>query len=1217
MSSSSNQRGHPPTASAPGAGPVNAPGPHAFWPDGFPTAAGELTPAQWAAWARAHQQERWRRGDRIPAEAYLQLHPALQGSPDEVFDVIYGEILLREELGESPPVEEYLERFPHFATRLRRQVQFHLALESDFGPDPLEDGRLAPPGHAPTISPAGERLRIRGYEVLEELGRGSTGVAYKAWQVDLKRPVALKMIRRALQADPEVRARFRTEVEAVARLRHPHIVQIYEVGEHEGTPFFSMEYVEGGSLAERLDGRPYPPREAAAFVATLAGAVAYAHQRGILHRDLKPANILLALDPPPASSTALGGAAAPAAGQAGLTAWTPKVADFGLARHLDAGTRLTGTGMVLGTPAYMAPEQSTGRCPDAGPPTDVYALGAILYELLTGGLPFPADSSLEMLLLARAGDPAPPTRRQPQVPRDLETICLKCLQKEPHRRYRNAQELAQDLGRFLTYQPIKARPAGPGERLWRRCQRNPWVAGLTVAVFLALLAGTSLATYFALEASKQARQAEASAAQARQENEISVRRLYISDLRQAGHAWDQGQVSRLQELLAGQQPDRTGGKDLRCFEWYYWWHLCRTELLTLQAHAGLVGEVAFSPDGRRLASAGVDGTVCVWDAATGALCLQLPSPVRRGQEADFPTDDPRVRRHRAMQRNRALDLTPEQQSLLVRRQRERVVGLAYGLDDRHLAAAYGNSSMVVWDTTTGQVALTVQADTAQIFGLAYRQDGRQLAAACLDGSVRVWDASTGQIVFRLRGHRGIVRGVAFSPDGSHLASAGVDHMVKVWDVRVSKPQAQTLRGHSGPVTSVAFSPDGRRLASASADQLVKVWDVANVREELTLRGHSGTVLRVAFSGDGRRLASAGEDHIVKVWDLTNPPKVITLKGHTDKVLAVCFRPDGGRLASASSDRTVKLWDPLSDKEALTLRSEARVVHRVAFDGTGRFLAAAGGDMATDGHGVVEVWDAAAGKKIQTLRGHTGVVFDVAFSPDGRYLASAGADQTIKVWDAVDWREVRTLTGHTDFVRSLAFDPGSRFLASAGWDKSVRLWDLDHPQEVRVLEGHTTPIQAIAVSPDGRRLVSAGSDGTARVWDLTTGRELLLFRRHQQAVFSAVLCVAFSPDGRSVASAGADETVKVWDATTGDERLTFPTGGGRFHSVAFSPGGRRLAATSWSQTVKLWDLEGGQEVLSLKGHPAPVHSVAFSPDGQRLASAGGDGIIKVWCAPAGP
>jgi WD40 repeat protein len=1024
---------------------------------------------------------------------------------------------------------------------LRAEMEALLALDDSFS-DTSNDGLLkSPVVRAPEDEPPGVRPAVPGYEVLGELGQGGMGVVYKARQVSLNRAVALKMLLGGAHARPRDLAHFRLEAEALASLHHPGIVQVYEVGECDGHPYLCLEFVEGGSLAERVRGRPQPPSEAARLVQALARAMHAAHQAGVVHRDLKPSNVLLAAD------------------------GTPKVTDFGLARRLEGGARQTASGDVMGSPSYMAPEQAGGRSHTAGPAADVYALGAILYECLTGRPPFQAATVVETVMLVLTAEPVPPRRQQPALPRDLETICLKCLAKEPGRRYADAQELAEDLDRFLTREPIVARRVGWLERLALWVRRRPTRAaacGLAALVLvLAGLGGGATALWQRAEGALQREQrakedVELARAAERKAKDDLDRALDLHRVLFAHAAWRDNAVGRAEQLLLECAPER------RDWEWRYVYRLCHTELVRLRGHTSHVISVAFSPDGSRLLTASWDGTAKLWDAATGQEVL----PLR--WNADSAT------------------------------------AAAYSPDGRRLAAAAVDGTFKVWDAATGQELLAPKGHSQWVTAVAFRPDGKRLATACKDGTAKVWDAATGEEIRTLRGPPGEALGLAFSPDGTRLATGYQFGAVQVWDAATGK-ELLTPRGHAGAVNGVAFSPNGRRLATASNDGTAKVWDAATGKEIRILRGHAGTVFGVAFSPDGQRLATAHENGTAKVWDAATGQESLTIRGHTLFVRSVAFSPDGRRLATASNDGTAKVWDAAVDQEFLTLKGHPARVQGVAFSSDGTRVASAAAD------GTTKVWDAAARKEIYSFPGPL-PAYSVAFSPDGRRVATAQEGGTARVWDAVTGKEVLILRGHAGHVFGVAFSPDGRRLATASEDGTAKVWDAATWEEVLTLTGHVGPVRSVAFSPDGTRLATASFDGTAKVWDAATGQAVRMLK---EPGTDRLHCIAFSPDGRRLAAACLFEcTAQVWDAASGRDLLTLK--GHTFHvvAVAFSPDGKRLATASEDGTAKVWDAVTGQETLTLNGHAGGLTSVAFSADGSRLATAGLDGTVRIWDAP---
>jgi WD40 repeat protein len=1093
--------------------------------------------------------------------------------------------------GNVPPVEEYLKCFSGHESLIRTEVEGRAARAAGGPRPPAGDTcvEVTADGGTPFVGDPGPEPGTPGYEILGELGRGGMGVVYKATQTRLKRVVALKMILAGAHAGPDQLARFRTEAEAVARLQHPNIVQVHEIGEHQGKPFLSLEFCPGGSLEKKLAGTPLQPRETAALVQTLARAMDAAHQKGVVHRDLKPANVLLAE----------GG--------------TPKVTDFGLAKLLgEAGH--TQSGAVVGTPSYMAPEQAGGRGA-VGPAADVYALGAILYECLTGRPPFKAATPMDTLLQVVGEEPVPVRQLNPAVPRDLETVCHKCLQKEPARRYASALELADDLRRFGAGEPVRARPVGRLGRAWRWCRRNPMPAGLLALVGVLLAAGTAISALFALDAAEKARLARTKAEEAeklakewaaalvtvttekghvQEQLERAEFAAYSFRLFEAQVEIDFGRLAEAQEILRLCEPKFQG------WEYDYLMHLIQRRLrtgakknaqeaLTLQ---GDRGAVCFSPDGRRIASGSIDG-VKVWDAATGKEVLCVKGHTRPATSVCFSPGG------------------------------------------RRLASGSWDKTVRVWDAATGREILTLKEHTDRVISVCFSPDGKRLASASKNGPVRVWDARTGR---ELEGHAGAATSVCFSPDGTRLASAETN-AVSVWDAATGR-NVLSLQGHTDTVTSVCFSPDGKCLASASEDGTVRVWDARTGQLTFTFKGHrvqfvdrfgtgvivpkgKGGVKSVCFSPDGTRLVSGGEDGTVRVWHAQMGHPVLTLQGHRGTVSSVCFSPDGRRIASGGydshSDYLVKVWEARNDQEPLTFKRHNGEVASVCFSPDGTLVASGSSDA------MVRLWAARTGREILVLRGHTGQVTSVSFNSHSNRLASASDDGTVRVWDAATGQLALTLKGHTDRVTGVCFSPDGRLIASASWDKTVRVWDAATGKLALTLKRHTFtdvgyttgPVRCVCFSPDGRR-IAAGEERTVRVWDARTGQKALTLWMHYGPVWS----VAFSPDGKQIVSGGGGSfgevlgAVTLWDARTGQEALALEGDTVPVRSVAFSPDGRRIVSAGGDNTVRVWDAHTGQETLSLKGHTSRVRSVAFSADGKRLASGSQDRTVKVWDARTG-
>jgi WD40 repeat protein/predicted Ser/Thr protein kinase len=1030
-------------------------------------------------------------------------------------------------------------------------------------------------------------VQVPGYEVLDLLGKGGMGIVYKSRQIALQRVVALKMILNAEYAGEDERRRFRIEAEAIAALQHPHVVQVYEVGEYQGTPFFSLEFCGGGNLAERLDGTPWEAKPAAALVEKLARAVQAAHERGIVHRDLKPANVLLTEDD------------------------TPKVTDFGLAKRVGERGQ-TQTGAVLGTPSYMAPEQAGGKGRNVGPAVDIYALGALLYELLTGRPPFKAATPLDTLLQVVSEEPVPVRRLQAKVSRDLETICHKCLQKDPKKRYRTAGALAEDLHRFRAGLTVAARPVGVPGRLARWVRRRPAVTALLALVVLVATAGLAgilwaygEAVHQRDRAREEARRADDAASQAllrsfeaeraRQEARLQT---YAAQVGRA-YAWVQaGDPREAHKVL-----DQTAA-ELRGWEYGYLRRRAEGTALVVHNADGFLSEVRWSPDGTRLATASGAGTICLWEARTGSA-----SRILRGLGGS-------------------------------------VWCLAWSPDGKRLAAGGSGVEVLVWEARTGTllarlprpappsdqplVGPPTAAPPAR--ALAWSPDGSQLAAAAGDGLGYVWDLRApgpARVLMDRRpatkqaanqpaafGQARLQAGVCWSPDGNRLATTGGDG-IKVWAMPAGV-LVQTIGTGGGPPRSVCWSPDGTRLASASASAQALIWDAHTGALRLILRGHRGAVRAVCWSPDGTRLATTveelpggrTEDRTVRIWDAHTGAEALALH-HVDPVTGFSWSPDGNRLATVS-DRTLRVWNARMVDEALVLRkpsTASTLIQSLPWSQDGSRLAAfSNGDEAWS-------WDARTGTvvppprpgqraSLPILDRNSLLPFDQGGNSPTSRRATASASSTVRLSTAPGNTEILVLRGHTDHVHALSWSPDSTRLATAAVDGMTRVWDARSGPLAWLVPWETTGMASIFWSPDSKRL--AGVLGSVvEVRDVRTQVGFTL--RHA----GPVLALCWSANGAFLATADQSPSMHVWDCETGTESRTLSEDTTGVRALAWSPDGTQLASGSADGKVMIWDVQSKAAPRILPGNLVMVTALTWSPDGSRLAGAALSNATWVW------
>jgi WD40 repeat protein/serine/threonine protein kinase len=1055
---------------------------------------------------------------------------------------------------------------------------------------------------------------IGPYKLLQQIGEGGMGTVFMAEQTQpVQRKVALKVIKPGMDSR-QVIARFEAERQALAIMDHVNIARVLDAGTtsgepgsvSSGRPYFVMELVHGVPITKYCDDNHLTPRERLELFVPVCQAIQHAHQKGIIHRDIKPSNVMITLyDGKP----------------------VPKVIDFGVAKateqKLTERTLFTQYGTMVGTLEYMSPEQAEMSALGVDTRSDIYSLGVLLYELLTGSTPLSNKrvreaAYSEILRLIKEEEPPRPSTRlsdsgetlasisaqrhmEPAkltklVRGELDWIVMKALEKDRNRRYESASAFATDVQRYLNDEPVQACPPSAWYRLRKLARRNKRVAvmaGLLFAMLILAVAilGVSYAQVRdalqektrALEGEQEALQDKTQALQREQEAlQEKTQTVYYQNIALAERQLAVGNVGRAEELLNDCSPH------LRGWEWHFLKRQRYGPTPPLK-HSNRVERVAFSRDGH-IASGCLDGTIQIRDTATGSVLHHL----HRGQK-DTPM----------------------------------TCSLTYSLDGQHLAAADYDGYIRVWNATTGERLASFRAHETAIWNrLAFSPDGRTLASAGWDGGVKLWDlgAKDRSDADRLIGpplkHPLNIWTMAFSLDGGRLLTACLDGGVRTWDLTTGQ-EAPSFRAQIESGSEACFSPDARRLALASVDGTVKVWDTATGREQFDVRSNQHGIRSVAFSPDCRRIALGGMDGTVRLLDGLTGRETLTIYAHDQFADGVAFSPDGYRLASAAKDHTVRVWDatPLTDdpqaEHCVTVTAHKHQVRGVAFSPDSRWLASASLDS------TVKLWELLGKREITpryTLR-HRDQVIAVSFSPDNRTLASASHD-TVKLWDLEapngdSLTERRTIPLAGGALR-VAFSPNRRFLAVSQGD-GIAIYDPATGKEVNPFKPAWAPVPGLAFGPDGRLFSTGASDPYLKVWDVAGEKPMLTIPHPSGANVS----VAVSPDGRLIASAGpvveTEHTVQIWDAQTGDPKHKTPKGHrGLVWSVAFSPDSRYLASGSYDSTVKVWDLKAldSAEPVTLRGHTGFVYSVTFSPDGRRLASASGyadRGEVKVWDA----
>ena len=992
---------------------------------------------------------------------------------------------------------------------------------------------------------------IGPYRIVRVLGEGGMGIVYLAEQErPVRRPVALKVVRLGLSSR-DVLARFEAERQALAMMQHPNIATVFDAGTAEdGRPYFVMEYVDGVPITTYCDEHRLEIDERLRLFVPVCEGIHHAHQKGIVHRDVTPRNILVREE----NGHAM-----------------PKIIDFGIAKSLTQRltdvTLFTQRQLLIGTPAYMPPEQAGLSAADVDTTADVYSLGVVFYELLAGALPFDLEEARRrgtdaMLGVILDQEPLRPSARvqaladaeaaacrgtdPPGLARrlrgDLDWIAMRAMEKERQRRYPAASDLAAEIQRHLAGEPVLAGPPSTVYRIRKLVRRHRAVFVGLVSVVAALALGLGVATAMYLRAEGARR--------------VALWQSYLANVRAASTSIRELDVREAKRSLAACDPL------LRGWEWLHLMHRADESAKVLPFPGSRVVQVSFTPDGHRIVATSGAGLIRTWDAQSGRMLATWADSSRGTLFLSVSPDGSRLATGGRDNMVRVRELASGR---VLREMRGHtgigIEAIAWSRNSRMIGSAGADNAVVLWDAATGRIMhrlggffsapacvefdpldrSVVTGDSRSVliwdvasgrmshrFGehqgvitsLAYSRDGRRLVEASMDMPVRILDPNTGGILRVLSGPGSNAGDVAIMPDGSSFATASHEKTVRVWSLRTGA-LLRTFVGHDEYVYSVDCSPDGRWLASTSDDETVRVWDLARPGNPETIwAADTVGIACLSCSPDGRWLAFGGSDGAIHFWSTRGGRTSRVLNGHTQYVTHLAFSPAGDRLASSSMDGSVRIWDVATGRCERTLTPGGGAQSAVAFDRSGRTVATGAAS------GSIQLWDLAAGRPARTLSYHRdstyGRITDLAYSLDGRRLLSGSWYKGLLQWDSQSGDTLGS-RGFGGWVSALAPAPDSRWIATGGWDAKVRLWDATTGRMVHVMGGHSAPVTALAVSPDGRRIVSASEDGTLRLWDPSTGEWLAALYGHT----GPVRAVTFSPDGSEIYSAGDDGRVLVW------------------------------------------------------------------------------------------
>ncbi|WP_372369462.1 protein kinase [Candidatus Uabimicrobium sp. HlEnr_7] len=999
------------------------------------------------------------------------------------------------------------------------------------------------------------------YRVVEELGRGGMGLVYKVYNPQTDRISALKVLLSGNFADEKQVQRFIREVKTTAKLKHPNIVTLYETGFHDNHHYFTMEYIDGESLRSFLKNEKHTQKQVLEILIKVANAVDYAHKEGVIHRDLKPENIMII-------------------GETGI----PKVMDFGLAKSTQTEDHLSMTNEILGTPAYMSPEQGEGS--KVSHLTDVYSLGILLYEFLGGRVPFQGKTLANILQQIFHDDPISVRSLNPEIDKELEAICLKAIEKKPNKRYTSAQSFANDLSNYLAHRPIQAKPPGQIVKIKKFCRRHPILITSAISVLFVL-------SFWGWYVFEQWQKSETQ----RQEATLQTAKIMMSKAREASisQSWRRCGVLAGKALSIAQKLESEDAQKIRQQAYSH----IRTSLFRY----GLLWEsrdfaisatkIAYNQDETILATALESGDIALWNR-DGTKLRNIAGHFGRVTSIVFMSNGTLIS---SSEDNTIRFWNSDNGNLLrVIETQQQIADIEISPNESILASANGHN-ITFWNIQTGKQIKKLSAHQNRITDIDFSQDGKLIASCSEDKTISVWNSNTYKKIQHILGHTATVNDVIF--EGKTIVSASQDRTTRFWDIKSGKEIH--IIPNSTIITDINIDQNKKILAMAGTDSAIYIADLTTKKITTKLEGHLEEVTDIHFNKSGNTIVSVSLDKTVRLWDMKTKKEQNNIHGHSHYVYSVAFHPTRELVASASHDKTIRLWKMTTGEHYQLLTGHTGEVNCVAFSPNGKILASCGYDNS------IKLWNIKTASNIHTFLGHEEGVLSVQFSGDGKYLVSASEDKTIKLWNVATKKLISTFTGHEHAVTKAIFSPDQKSLASASYDKTIKLWNVKTGKILQTFVGHSNIVFGIDFNSTGTLLASGSEDTTIKIWQTTTGRQIAELKGHEDIVYD----VRFHPNKDVLVSASEDKTIKMWDTTAFRQMRELKGHSDIVVDLDISPKGDFLVSCSEDHTLRLWNMDLPDTYKKLNLHQGEVYSAVFSKTGDWLVSAGGDNQVCLY------